>query len=213
MSTSPYDHLTEKIAPYAAEGDSIHFDRIVNAPVDDETVGLIASCLVDADPDTRKAGLFIFAGLQDDTPERLEPFRLIESSVRGLLLDNEPTVRRDALMAFAYFDPKDLHRAVHEFLSDPAGQNRLQAVRILEAERDPSNLPTLLTLGVDPYHELATDDREWLLVREAARAAIERVADLRFSQDLDEEDVAGVPCLYHVWDPVWSWAVKAGIHG
>ena len=44
-----YDLLTAKLAPWASEGDSIHFDRIVSAPVDTETVGLVAEALVDAD--------------------------------------------------------------------------------------------------------------------------------------------------------------------
>ena len=209
-----YDLLTAKLAPWASEGDSIHFDKIVSAPVDDETVGLVAEALVDADPDTRRAALFIFAGLQDETQERLEPFRPLEGKIRELLLDNEPEVRCDALMAFAYFDPGDLHLALREFLTDPFGRNRLQAVRILDAERNPSNLPTLLTLGVDPYHEgVAEDTREWLVVREAARTAIERVANVHFPSGLDEEEVEGVPCLFHVWDPVWQWAVKQGIRG
>jgi len=207
-----YDLLTAKIAPYASEDGTIHFDRIVRAPVDDETVGLVAECLVDTDAETRRAGLFIMAGLQDDSPDRLQPFRPLEPKVRELLLDDESSVRCDALMAFAYFDPPDLDLAVREFLTDPSGRNRLQAVRILDAERNPSNLPTLLTLGVDPYHEAVADDpREWLVVREAAREAIERVADLHFPSDLDEENVEGIPCVYHVWDPVWHWAVRAGI--
>src|SRR5258706_6971558 len=195
-----YDLLTAKVAPWASEGESLHFDKIVSAPVDDETVGLVAEALVDSDADTRRAALFIFAGLQDESAERLEPFRPLEGKIRELLLDNEPAVRCDALMAFAYFDPQDLHRALSEFLTDPSGRNRLQAVRILDAERNPSNLPTLLTLGVDPYHEAVVDDpREWLVVREAAREAIERVAELRFPTDLDEENVEGIPCVYHVW--------------
>jgi hypothetical protein len=209
-----YDLLTGKLAPWASEGDSIHFDKIVSAPVDDETVGLVAEALVDADPDTRRAALFIFAGLQDETQERLEPFRPLEGKIRELLLDNEPEVRCDALMAFAYFDPGDLHVALREFLTDPFGRNRLQAVRILDAERNPSNLPTLLTLGVDPYHEgVAEDTREWLVVREAARTAIERVANVHFPSGLGEEEVEGIPCLFHIWDPVWQWAVKQGIRG
>jgi hypothetical protein len=209
-----YDQLTAKLAPWASEGDSLHFDRIVNAPVDDETVGLVAEALVDADPETRRAALFIFAGLQDETPDRLEPFRPLEEKIRELLLDNEPSVRCDALMAFAYFDPEDLHLALREFLTDPFGRNRLQAVRILDAERNPSNLPTLLMMSVDPYHEgIAEDTREWLVVREAARSAIERVVNLRFPAPLEEEDVEGVPCLYHAWDPVWQWAVKQGFRG
>lgn len=207
-----YELLTSKIAPFASDGSSIQFDRIARAPVDDEVVGLVAGCLVDADAETRRAGLFIFAGLQDDSPERLDPFRPLESQVRSLLLDLDPSVRCDALMAFAYFDPKDLDVAVHEFLTDPWGRNRLQAVRILDAERNPENLPTLLTLGVDPYHEeIPEDPREWLVVREAARQAIERVTRVRFPDDLDEEEVEGVPCYYHVWDPVWQWAAKSGL--
>jgi hypothetical protein len=208
-----YDLLTGKIAPYASEGDSLHFDRIVNAPVDDEIVGLVAECLVDSDPDTRRAALFVFAGLQDDSPQRLEPFRPLLSRVRQLLLDNEPAVRCDALMAFAYFDPEDLDKAVREFLTDPSGRNRLQAVRILDAERNPQNLPTLLTLGLDPYHEGSADAREWLVVREAARDAVEHVAAVHFPAPLDEEEIEGVPCLYHVWDPLWQWAAKSGIKG
>jgi HEAT repeat protein len=209
-----YEQLTAKIAPWASEGDSVHFDRIVRAPVDDETVGLVAQCLVDADPETRRAALFVFAGLQDDTPVRLEPFRPLEATVRELLLDHEAAVRCDALMAFAYFEPSDLHVALREFLTDPHGRNRLQAVRILDAERNPSNLPTLLSLGVDPYHEeLAADSREWLVVREAARSAIENVAHVQFPAPLEEEDVEGIPCVFHVWDPVWQWAVKEGIKG
>jgi hypothetical protein len=209
-----YDLLMARLAPWASEGDSLHFDRIVNAPVDDETVGLVAEALVDPDPDTRRAALFIFAGLQDESPERLEPFRPLERKVRELLLDNEPAVRCDALMAFAYFDPEDLHLALREFLTDPSGRNRLQAVRILDVEHNPSNLPTLLTMGVDPYHEgLAEDAREWLVVREAARSAIERVANVRFPAPLGEEEVEGVPCLYHMWDPVWQWAARQGIRG
>lgn len=206
-----YDLLTSKIAPYAAEGGTIAFDRLAHAPVDDETVGLIAECLRSEDRDERCAALFVFAGLQDDTPTRLEPFRPLEPKVRELLLDTEPAVRRDALMAFAYFDPSDLNVAVSEFLTDPFGQNRLQAVHILDAERNPASLPTLLTLGVDPYHEAADDTREWLVVREAARQAIEHVGNLRFPEELDEENVEGVPCVYHVWDPIWAWAVKAKI--
>src|ERR1019366_8260529 len=101
--------------------------------------------------------------------ERLEPFRPLADKVRELVLDAEPAVRCDALMAFAYFDPDDLHLAVREFLTDPNGRNRLQAVRILDVERSPKNLPTLLTLGVDPYHEGREEDaREWLRVPEGA---------------------------------------------
>lgn len=215
MTASPsrglYDLLTSKIAPYAAEGGTIAFDRLAHAPVDDETVGLIAECLRSEDRDERCAALFVFAGLQDDTPTRLEPFRPLEPKIRELLLDTEPSVRRDALMAFAYFDPADLQVAVKEFLTDPFGQNRLQAVHILDAERNPASLPTLLTLGVDPYHEAADDTREWLVVREAARQAIEHVGNLHFPEELDEENVEGVSCVYHVWDPVWAWAVKAKI--
>ena len=66
---------------------------------------------MDDDADTRRAGLFIFAGLQDETPERLEPFRPLAPKVRELLLDGDAGVRCDALMAFAYFDPGDLHVA------------------------------------------------------------------------------------------------------
>lgn len=206
-----YDLLTARIAPYASEGDSLSFDRIVHAPVDDQTIGLVAECLVDSDADTRRAALFIFAGLQDDTPERLLPFRPLESKIRELLLDQDASVRCDALMAFAYFDPTDLDVAVREFLTDPSGRNRLQAVRILDAERNPTNIATLLTLGVDTYHE-EKDDKEWLVVREAARGAIERVTEIRFPDELDEEEVEGVSCLYHAWDPVWKWAAKARIH-
>lgn len=215
-SRGTYEFLTERIAPYAGEGESLRFDRIVRAPVDDETVGLVAQALVDADADTRRAGLFVLAGLQDDTPERLEPFRPLAGKVRELLLDTEPAVRCDALMAFAYFDPDDLHVAVREFLTDPHGRNRLQAVRILDVECSPKNLPTLLTLGVDPYHEgleEAHETREWLVVREAARAAVERTVDVRFPAPLEEEDVEGVRCLYHAWDPVWQWAAREGIRG
>lgn len=209
-----YDLLTARIAPFAAEGDSIHFDRIGRAPVDDETVGLIAECLVHRDPETRRAALFIFAGLQDETPQRLEPFRPLQQGVRELLLDDEPPVRRDALMAYAYFDPPDLASAVREFLTDPSGPNRLQAVKILDAEHNPKNLDTLLTLGFDPYHEESPrDTREWLVVREAARSAIEHVADLHFPADLDEESIGGVACLFHVWDPVWQWAAHGGVKG
>jgi hypothetical protein len=214
MSTprAVYDLLTAKIAPYAAEGEALHFDRIVQAPVDDETVGLVAECLVDSDPETRRAGLFVFAGLQDESRERLDPFRALEGRIRELLLDHDPSVRCDALMAFAYFDPEDLTLAVREFLTDPWGRNRLQAVHILDVERNPSNLPTLLTLGVDPYHEGSPEDsREWLVVREAARDAIERVTEIRFPGPLDEEEIEGVTCVYHVWDPVWQWAARQGI--
>jgi len=208
-----YDLLTGRIAPYASEGDSIQFDRIVNAPVDDETVGLVAECLVDSDAETRRAGLFVLAGLQDDSAQRLEPFRPLLSRIRALLLDNEASVRCDALMAFAYFDPDDLGAAVHEFLTDPSGRNRLQAVRILDAERNPTNLPTLLTMSVDPYHEENRDAREWLVVREAAREAVEHVALRTFPAPLEEEDIEGVSCLYHLWDPLWQWAAKSGIKG
>ncbi len=207
-----YELLTAKIAPYASDDDALVFDRIVGAPVDNETVGLVAECLIDRDPATRRAALFIFAGLQDETPERLEPFRPLQTTIQGLLLDSESSVRCDALMAYAYFDPKDLGSAVHEFLTDPAGRNRLQAVRILDAEGNPENLPTLLTLGVDPYHEEnERDQREWLVVREAARGAIERVADTRFPETLAEEEIEGVPCMYHAWDPIWRWAARSGI--
>lgn len=209
---SLYELLTARIAPYAEKDGSLLFDAIVNAPVDDGTVGLVAECLLDEDPQTRRAALFIFAGLQDETPERLEPFRPLEAKLRELLLDLDAGVRCDALMAYAYFDPRDLDTAVREFLSDPAGRNRLQAVRILDAEQNPRNLATLLTLGVDPYHEASPeDDREWLVVREAARLAIERLARTRFPPDLDEEEIGGVPCLYHVWDPVWRWAARQGL--
>jgi hypothetical protein len=214
QSRGIYEILTERIAPYAGEGETLRFDRIVRAPVDDETVGLVAQALVDDDPDTRRAGLFVLAGLQDETPDRLEPFRPLAGKVRELLLDVEPAVRCDALMAFAYFDPDDLHVAVHEFLTDPNGRNRLQAVRILDVECSPKNLPTLLTLGVDPYHEGiedAKDVREWLVVREAARAAVERTVRVRFPAELEEEEVEGVRCLYHAWDPVWQWAAREGI--
>jgi HEAT repeat protein len=206
-----YELLTGRIAPYAGEGETLRFDQIVRAPVDDETVGLVAQALVDPDPDTRRAGLFVFAGLQDETPGRLEPFRPLADKIRELLLDAEPAVRCDALMAFAYFDPDDLHVAVREFLTDPNGRNRLQAVRILDVERSPKNLPTLLTFSVDPYHE-GHDQfaREWLVVREAARAAVERTADVRFPAALEEEIVEGIRCVYHAWDPVWQWAAKEG---
>lgn len=206
-----YELLTSRIAPYAAEGDSLAFDRIVRAPVDDQTVGLVAECLVDADPETRRAALFIFAGLQDETPGRLEPFRPLERKVRQLLLDEDASVRCDALMAFAYFEPRDLDAAVHEFLTDPAGRNRLQAVRILAAEKNPARLPELLTLGLDPYHEPCEDTREWLLVREAAREAIETVTEQRFPGEVETEQIEGVACVYHVWDPVWQWAAKARV--
>ena len=211
-----YEILTERIAPYAGEGESLRFDRIVRAPVDDETVGLVAQALVDDDADTRRAGLFVFAGLQDDTPARLEPFRPLAGKIRDLLLDVEPAVRCDALMAFAYFDPDDLHVAVREFLTDPNGRNRLQAVRILDVECSPKNLPTLLTLGVDPVPRGRRGDgdaREWLVVREAARAAVEHTVDVRFPAPLEEEDVEGVRCVYHAWDPVWQWAAREGIRG
>jgi len=210
-----YELLTARIAPYTGEGETLSFDRIVRAPVDDETVGLVAQALVDTDADTRRAGLFIFAGLQDDTPVRLEPFRPLAGKIRDLLLDVEPAVRCDALMAFAYFDPEDLHVAVREFLTDPNGRNRLQAVRILDAECSPKNLPTLLTLGVDPYHEAedALDAREWLVVREAARAAVEHTVSVRFPAPVEEEEVEGVRCVYHAWDPVWQWAAREGIRG
>lgn len=211
-----YELLTARIAPYTGEGQTLPFDRIVRAPVDDETVGLVAQALVDDDAETRRAGLFIFAGLQDDTPARLEPFRPLTGKVRDLLLDVAPAVRCDALMAFAYFDPEDLHVAVREFLTDPNGRNRLQAVRILDVECSPKNLPTLLTLGVDPYHEGAenlADAREWLVVREAARTAVEHTVDVRFPAPLEEEDVEGVRCVYHAWDPVWQWAAREGIRG
>ncbi|MCM3874793.1 MAG: hypothetical protein NEA02_00085 [Thermoanaerobaculia bacterium] len=211
-----YELLTARIAPYTGEGETLSFDRIVRAPVDDETVGLVAQALVDADADTRRAGLFVFAGLQDDTPVRLDPFRPLAGKVRDLLLDVEPAVRCDALMAFAYFDPEDLHVAVREFLTDPNGRNRLQAVRILDVECSLKNVPTLLTLGVDPYHEGAgdlADAREWLVVREAARAAVEHTVALRFPAPLEEEEVEGVRCVYHAWDPVWQWAAREGIRG
>lgn len=211
-----YELLTARIAPYTGEGETLQFDRIVRAPVDDETVGLVAQALVDSDSDTRRAGLFVFAGLQDESPARLEPFRPLAGKIRDLLLDAEPAVRCDALMAFAYFDPEDLHVAVREFLTDPHGRNRLQAVRILDAECSPKNLPTLLTLGVDPYHEGAmdlADTREWLVVREAARAAVEHTVDVRFPGPLEVEEVEGVRCVYHAWDPVWKWAAREGIRG
>jgi hypothetical protein len=133
--------------------------------------------------------------------------------VRELLLDRDAGVRCDALMAFAYFDPGDLHVAVHEFLGDPHGRNRLQAVRILDAERKAENLPTLLTLGVDPYHEGAEDAREWLVVREAARDAVERTAGVRLPAPVAEEEIDGVRCVYHAWDAVWKWAAREGIRG
>jgi hypothetical protein len=213
-SRGAYELLTAKIAPFAGDGESVHFDRIVRAPVDDETVGLVAQCLVDEDPETRRAGLFVFAGLQDETPDRLAPFRPLEAKVRELLLDLDAAVRCDALMAFAYFDPGDLHGVLREFLTDPHGRNRLQAVRILDAEANPGNLPTLLTLGVDPYHEERPEDfREWLVVREAARDAIERTAKVRLPAPLTEEEVEGVACVFHAWDPVWQWAARQGVHG
>ncbi len=208
-----YELLTARLAPWAGEGESIAFDRIVRAPVDDETVGLVAEALVDADAATRRAGLFVFAGLQDDSRERLDPFRPLEPKVRDLLLDVDAGVRCDALMAFAFFDPDDLHVAVREFLGDPDGRNRLQAVRILDAEGRPENIPTLLTLGVDPYHESAEDAREWLVVREAARGAVERTAHVVFPGSVAEEDVEGVRCVYHAWDAVWKWAAREGIRG
>ncbi len=210
---SVYELLTARLAPWAGEGDTIAFDRIVRAPVDDETVGLVAEALVDTDPDTRRTGLFVLAGLQDETPERLLPFRPLEPKVRDLLLDADAGVRCDALMAFAYFDPEDLHVAVREFLGDPDGRNRLQAVRILEAESRPENLPTLLTLGLDPYHESADDAREWLVVREAARDAVERTARVRLPGPVTEEVVDGVRCVFHEWDAVWKWAAREGIRG
>lgn len=213
-SRDVYGLLTAKIAPFAGDGDSITFDRIASAPVDDETVGLVAEALADSDAGTRRAGLFVLAGLQDESAERLAPFRPLEPQVRALLLDSDSDVRCDALMAYAYFDPADLHGAVHEFLTDPAGRNRLQAVKILDVERNPGNLPTLLSLGFDPYHAEVDDDvREWLVVREAAREAIERTAATRFPTELDEEDVDGVPCFFHAWDPVWRWAARAQLRG
>lgn len=209
-----YELLTEKIAPFAGDGESLHFDRIVQAPVDDETVGLVAQCLVDVDPATRRAGLFVFAGLQDETADRLAPFRPLEAKVRELLLDFDASVRCDALMAFAYFDPGDLHGVLREFLTDPHGRNRLQAVRILDVEANPRNLPTLLTLGVDPYHEESPEDaREWLVVREAARGAIEHTAGVRLPAPLAEEEIEGVACVFHAWDPVWQWAARQGVRG
>jgi hypothetical protein len=208
-----YELLTARLAPYAGEGETLAFDRIVRAPVDDETVGLVAEALVDEDPETRRAGLFVFAGLQDETPRRLDPFRPLAPKIRELLLDRDAGVRCDALMAFAYFDPEDLSVAVREFLGDPDGRNRLQAVRILEAEGRPENLPTLLTLGVDPYHESAEDAREWLVVREAARGAVEHTARVRFPAPVAEEEVEGVRCVYHAWDAVWKWAAREGIRG
>ena len=213
-SRGAYERLTEKIAPFAGDGESLHFDRIVRAPVDDETVGLVAQCLVDGDPATRRAGLFIFAGLQDETAERLGPFRPLEAKVRELLLDLDASVRCDALMAFAYFDPGDLGAVLREFLTDPHGRNRLQAVRILDAEANPGNLLTLLTLGVDPYHEESPEDaRQWLVVREAARSAIERTAHVRLPAPLAEEEIEGVACVFHAWDPVWQWAARQGVRG
>ncbi len=215
MSEKPekslYEELTARIARYASEGDSLAFDRIVKAPVDPDTVGIIGECLEAADPDTRRAALFIFAGLQDDSPARLAPFRPLEGKIRELLLDDDPSVRCDALMAFAYFDPGDLGTAVHEFLTDPAGRNRLQAVRILAAEQNPASLPALLTMGLDPYHEALGDAREWLVVREAAREAIAAVAAQRFPEDLQEEEVEGISCVCHVWDPIWQWAARAHV--
>jgi hypothetical protein len=208
-----YELLTARLAPYAGEGETISFDRIARAPVDDETVGLVAGALVDEDAETRRAGLFVLAGLQDDSRERLDPFRPLAPRVRDLLLDRDPSVRCDALMAFAYFDPDDLAVAVREFLGDPDGRNRLQAVRILDAEGKPENLPTLLTLGVDPYHEGADDAREWLVVREAARGAVERTAGVRLPGPVAEEEVEGVRCVYHAWDAVWKWAAREGIRG
>ena len=209
-----YELLTARIAPFASEGDSLFFDRIARAPVDDETVGLVAECLDDEDAQTRRAGLFVLAGLQDESPERLEPFRPLEPRVRELLLDDEPTVRCDALMAFAYFEPADLHEALGEFVTDPFGPNRLQAVRILDAERNHRNLPTLLTLGIDSYHEENPEDRrEWLVVREAARGAIERTAEIFLPAPLAEERIEGVACVYHAWDPVWHWAARHGVRG
>jgi len=172
-----------------------------------ETLDLLGRMLVVKEDDTW------LAGLQDESRERLEPFRPLLPNIRHLLLDNEASVRCDALMAFAYFDPEDLSPAVHEFLTDPSGRNRLQAVRILDAERDPTNLPTLLTLSLDPYHEESADTREWLVVREAARDAVEHVVERIFPAPLDEEEIEGVPCLYHLWDPLWQWAAKAGIKG
>ncbi len=157
-----YELLTARVAPHTGEGETLPFDRIVRAPVDDETVGLVAQALVDADPETRRAGLFVFAGLQDDTPARLEPFRPLAGKIRDLL-DVEPA-----------------------------------------------------TLGVDPYHEDAgdlTDAREWLVVREAARAAVEHTVDVRFPAPLEEEEVEGVRCVYHAWDSVWQWAAREGIRG
>jgi hypothetical protein len=209
-----YEHLTAKIAPFAGDGESLPFDQIVHAPVDDETVGLVAQCLVDRDPATRRAGLFVFAGLQDETPARLTPFLPLEKTVRELLLDVDASVRCDALMAFAYFDPGDLHRVLREFLTDPHGRNRLQAVRILDVEANPRNLPTLLTLGVDPYHEESPQDsREWLVVREAARDAIEHTARVSLPAPLAEEEVEGVACVFHAWDPVWQWAARERVCG
>jgi hypothetical protein len=208
-----YELLTARLAPWAGEGDSIHFDRIVHAPVDDELVGLVAEALVDEDAVTRRAGLFVLAGLQDETAARLDPFRPLAPKVRDLLLDGDAGVRCDALMAFAYFDPDDLHVAVREFLGDPDGRNRLQAVRILDAEGRSDNLPTLLTLGFDPYHESAEDAREWLVVREAARGAVERTAHIHFPTSVTEEEVEGVRCVYHAWDDVWKWAAREGIRG
>jgi len=213
-ASGAYELLTARIARFAGDGESLHFDQIVRAPVDDETVGLVAQCLVDEDPATRRAGLFVFAGLQDETPGRLAPFRPLEAKVRELLLDLDASVRCDALMAFAYFDPADLHGVLREFVTDPHGRNRLQAVRILDAEGNPGNLPTLLTLGVDPYHEESPEDaREWLVVREAARGAIEHTANVRLPAPLAEEEVGGVACVFHAWDPVWQWAARQGVRG
>ncbi len=209
-----YELLTARIAPFASEGESIVFDRISKAPVDRETVDLVAECLADEDAQTRRAGLFVLAGLQDDSPQRLDPFRPLERNVRDLLLDDDPAVRCDALMAFAYFEPADLHEALGEFLTDPFGRNRLQAVRILDVERNQRNLPTLLTLGIDSYHEeCPADAREWLVVREAARGAIERTADISLPAPIAEEEVEGVVCVYHGWDPLWHWAARQGVRG
>src|SRR5256885_16105000 len=98
-------------------------------------------------------------------------------------------------MAFAYFNPPDLDLAVREFLTGPSGRNRLQAVRILDAERNPTNLPTLLTLSVDPYHEGSADAREWLVGREAGRGAVGHAVGRGFPAPLDEEEVEGGPRL------------------
>ena len=176
-------------------------------------MGLVAECLVDRDHETRRAALFIFAGLQDETAARLEPFRPLAEKIRELLLDADPPVRRDALMAFAYFDPPDLPSAVREFLTDPSGRNRLQAVRILDAECNPANVPTLLTLGVDPYHE-GGRGRARVAGRARGGSRWRRARpSVRFPAALDEEEIEGVPCLYHVWDPVWQWAAREGIRG